>query len=72
MRNMRDNIFYLKTNVLQDFHVCVSVDLKFCIIFNMISFVNIQASVKFRLACSKTLLLTISSSNIVTHSNGYI
>ena len=25
-----------------------------------------------RLACSKALLLTISSSNIVTHSNGYI
>ena len=38
----------------------------------MISFVNAQGSVKIRLACSKALLLTISSSNIVTHSNGYI
>ena len=38
----------------------------------MISFVNAQGSVKIRLACSKALLLTISSSNIITHSNGYI
>ena len=38
----------------------------------MISFTNAQGSVKIRLACSKALLLTISSSNIVTHSNGYI
>ena len=38
----------------------------------MISFINAQGSVKIRLACSKALLLTISSSNIVTHSNGYI
>ena len=38
----------------------------------MISFANAQGSVKIRLACSKALLLTISSSNIVTHSNGYI
>ena len=38
----------------------------------MISFVNAQGSVKIRLACSKALLLTISSSNIVTNSNGYI
>ena len=38
----------------------------------MISFVNRQGSVKIRLACSKALLLTISYSNIVTHSNGYI
>ena len=34
----------------------------------MISFVNAQDSVKI----SKTFSLTISSSNIVTHSNGYI
>ena len=47
-------------------------DLNFCIIFNMISFFNAQGSVKIRLACSKALLLTISSSNIVTLSNGYI
>ena len=46
-------------------------DLKFCIIFNMISFANAQGSVKIRLACSKALLLNISSSNIVTHSKGY-
>ena len=39
---------------------------------NIISFVNVPGSVKIRLACSKALLLTISSSNIVTHSNGYI
>ena len=38
----------------------------------MISFVNAQGSVKIRLACSKALLLTILSSNITTHSNGYI
>ena len=38
----------------------------------MISFVNAQGSVKIRLTCSKALLLAISSSNIVTHSNGYI
>ena len=38
----------------------------------MIPIVNAQGSVKIRLACSKALLLTISSSNIVTHFNGYI
>ena len=38
----------------------------------MISFINATGSVKIRLARSKTLLLTISSSNNVTHSNGYI
>ena len=32
-------------------------NLKFCIIFNMISFTNAQGSVKIRLACSKVLLL---------------
>ena len=37
----------------------------------MISFVTAQGSVNIRLACSKPLLLTVSSSNIVTHSNGY-
>ena len=36
------------------------------------SFVTAQGSVKIRLACSKALLLIISSSNIVTHFNGYI
>ena len=38
----------------------------------MISFVNAQGSVKIRLAFSEALLLTISSSDIVTHSNAYI
>ena len=38
----------------------------------MISFTNAQGSVKIRLPCSRVLLLIISSSNIVTHSNGYI
>ena len=38
----------------------------------MILFVNAQGSAKIRLACSKALLLIISSSSIVTHSNGYI
>ena len=38
----------------------------------MISFVNAQGSVTIRSACSKALLLTISSSNIATHSNGYV
>ena len=38
----------------------------------MISFDNAQGSVKIRLACSKVLLLIISSSSIVTHSNCYI
>ena len=38
----------------------------------MISFVNAQGSVKIGLTNSKALLLTLSSSNIVTHSNGYI
>ena len=46
-------------------------NLKFCIIFYMISFINAQGSVKIRIACSKALLLTISSSNIVAHSNCY-
>ena len=32
-------------------------NLKFCIIFNMISFANAQGSVKIRLACSNVLLL---------------
>ena len=34
----------------------------------MISFISAQGLVKIRLACSKPLLLTISSSDIVTHS----
>ena len=38
----------------------------------MISLFKAQGLVKIRLACSKALLLTISSSNIVTQSNGYI
>ena len=38
----------------------------------MISFVNTQGSLKMRLACSKAFLLTISSSNIFTYSNGYV
>ena len=38
----------------------------------MISFVNAQDSVKITLAYSKALLLTISYSNTVTHSNGYL
>ena len=38
----------------------------------MILFVNAQGSVKIRLASSKALLITISSSNIVTYCNGYI
>ena len=25
MRNLRGTIFYMKTNVLQDFHICISV-----------------------------------------------
>ena len=36
------------------------------------SFVDAQGPVKIRLAYSKALLLTISSSNIVTHSNRYL
>ena len=39
-------------------------------IFNVISFISVQGSVKIKLACSKALLLTIPSSNIMTHSNG--
>ena len=38
----------------------------------MISFINGQGSVKIRLAYSKALLITILSSNIVSHSNSYI
>ena len=38
----------------------------------MISLTDALVSVKIRLACSRVLLLIISSSNIVTHSNGYI
>ena len=41
-------------------------------LYSTISFVNAQGSVKIRLACSKTLLLAISNSNITAHSNGYI
>ena len=29
MRNLRDTIFYMKTNVLQYFHICISVPLSF-------------------------------------------
>ena len=36
-------------------------NLKFCIMFNLISFVNAQGSIKIRLTCSRALLLTISS-----------
>ena len=28
MRNLRDTIFHMKTNVLQDFPICISVPLK--------------------------------------------
>ena len=28
MRNLRDTIFYVKTNVLQNFYICISVPLK--------------------------------------------
>ena len=28
MRNLCDTIFYMETNVLQDFHICISVPLK--------------------------------------------
>ena len=38
----------------------------------MISFASVQGSVKTRLAYSKALLVTISSSNIVSHSNDHI
>ena len=38
----------------------------------MISFANAQGSVKIRLTCSKALLLTISSSNVLAHSNSYV
>ena len=41
-------------------------------IFNVISSVNAQGSVKIRLACLKGLLLSTSSSNIITHFHGYI
>ena len=34
----------------------------------MIPFISAQGLVEVRLACSKALLLTISSSDIVTHS----
>ena len=27
MRNLRDNIFHMKANVLQNFHICISVPL---------------------------------------------
>ena len=38
----------------------------------MISFASVHGSVKTRLAYSKALLVTISSSNIVSHSNDHI
>ena len=41
-------------------------------IFDVISSVNAQGSVKIRLACLKGLLLTTSSSDIITHFHGYI
>ena len=28
MHNLRDTNFYMKTNFLQDFHICISVPLK--------------------------------------------
>ena len=28
MRNLRDTVFYVKTNAFQDFHICISVPLK--------------------------------------------
>ena len=37
----------------------------------MILFVNAQGSEKIKLTFSKALLLTISSSDIVKHSNGF-
>ena len=30
MRNLHDTIFQMKTNVLQDFHICISVPLNGC------------------------------------------
>ena len=38
----------------------------------MISFANAKGSVKIKLACSRVFLSITSSSNIITHSNGYI
>ena len=29
MRNLRVTVFYMKTNVLQNFHICISAPLKF-------------------------------------------
>ena len=33
MRNLRGTVFYMKTNVLQDFHICISAHLNFCLDF---------------------------------------
>ena len=47
-------------------------EIKFKVLHHIVSFVNAQGLVKIRLACSKALLLTISSTNTVTHSNGCV
>ena len=33
MDNLHDTIFYMKTNILQEFHICISVSLKLLSIF---------------------------------------
>ena len=37
MRNLCGTIFYIKTNVLQDFHICMSVPLSQSLHFELIS-----------------------------------
>ena len=77
-------VFFFSSNILQyigkspveklckvlqmELKTYTSFDLKF--VFEKIKFKVLH--LKIRLACSKALLLTISSSNIVTRSNGYI
>ena len=43
MRNMRGTIFYLKTNVLQDFHICMTVPLTYGVFTDLL--LNIKTSV---------------------------
>ena len=40
MRNLRDTMFYMKMNVLQDFHICISVPLNINSVRNKFEFLS--------------------------------
>ena len=45
MQNLRYTVFYMKTNILEDFHICISLPLKFVsATFLLVRFVYLKKS----------------------------